>query len=282
MKTVSFISPNRSAVLAGLASFKFCTAEQLRRLGCGESAETARKAANWIESAYPGTIGKVSPGLRPGSGTVPNLYFLTPKGAGLAADVLGIELEEVRRPIGRVDAAFNDYAHRVATVDCLIAYRAWVGKMGYRVDFADAYFDKAGANRGGSGARMKAKTRVEFPEGYLIADGESMFDTGDRRHLFMLEMYNGHDTKRVVEQLEKHVRAIAAGSPSVKRGHGRGSFVAAVFETDAAKASSMARVAGTALFAPFRRHFLFASLDAVRDDWGACWRLFDGTATPFA
>lgn len=272
---MKFLSDSRVRILDSLSKYKFLTAVQLHKTGVTGSAQQARKTTREFILECPGIIDFVSPGIVPGVGRIPNLYFLTKKGAAFAAEHLSLELTQIKHPVGKIAGSFFDYSHRVATIDCLIAFRRWTESEGHSITFMDAYFDKVGANRSGT-ERSRAKTKIDFGTQYLIADGACMFAANGRKYLFLLEFYNGMDTKRVIEQLHKHAVAMSDGSPSVKYGYDRGNVVTVVFEKASAKTAAMTRMRTDKAFDAFRRHFLFKSLEAVESDFARGWELFDG------
>jgi hypothetical protein len=59
-----------------------------------------------------------------------------------------------------------------------------------------------------------------------------MLERKGEQALFLVEIYMGDKTTRVLHQLEKHRRAITLGSPSIAYDHPKGNRVLNVFENE--------------------------------------------------
>lgn len=277
---MQFLSNSETALLEALATYKFLTNAQIERIGIRKGAPNVRNFTKQFLEKHPSIVGRIRMGVQAQAGKIPHLFHLTPKGAKFTAEILGIEPESVKFPALQAVASFHDYAHRVATIDFFIALRTWAKGEGFEVPFTDSYFDKTGASRSAS-EKLRAKTKIDVGADYIIPDGAGMIDTGERCHLFLLEVYNGMDTKRVMGQLEKHLIAIAEGSPSEKYGFDRGNFVAVVFELEGAKKAVMRRMADDPHFMEFKKHFKFKTIDDFKDSFYIGWELFDGSKVDF-
>lgn len=103
--------------------------------------------------------------------------------------------------------------------------------MPVEVEFFDRYFDTVGNNRNDS--NLTSKTKVEFSTGSLKADGIFILNVPDlERYLYCLEVHNGKDTKRALEQMAPYVNALALKAPSLKYGFQRGCRVLWLFEEE--------------------------------------------------
>ena len=274
-----FLTQSETDFLEALALYKFLTNPQIEALGVKKGAANVRQFSKQFMGKYPGVIERVSMGVRAQAGKIPHLYYLTPKGADFVAETLEIEPENIKFPAPQAVASFRDYDHRVSTIDFFISLRKWTKSQGFEVLFTDAYFDKIGANRGTE--KLRAKTKIDTGAGYIIPDGAGMLETPERKHLFLLEVYNGMDTKRVLEQLEKHLVAIADGSPSLKYNFDRGNFVAVVFDSLEAKNAVMKRMGETPKFKEFKNHFKFRTIADFKNSFYDGWELFDGIKVNF-
>lgn len=274
-----FLTKAETDFLEALALYKFLTNPQVEALGVRKGAANVRDFTKKFMVKHTGMVGRVSMGVRAQAGKIPHLYYLTPKGAEFVADTLDIEPESIKFPIPQAVASFRDYDHRVSTIDFFISLRLWAVSQGYEVLFTDAYFDKIGSARGTE--KLRAKTKIDTGSGYIIPDGAGMLETPERKHLFLLEVYNGNDTKRVMEQLEKHLVAIGEGSPSIKYNFDRGNFLAVVFDTPEAKNAVIKRMQETQKFKEFKNHFRFKTIADFKNSFYDAWELFDGSKVNF-
>lgn len=124
----------------------------------------------------------------------------------LLLEYTDLEEEEILIPKGRATYFSQDYFHRKYTIDTQIAIHQEAKKQGMEVSFFVRYFDKVGSARKG-GLTSLAKINIDS-KNFIIPDGIFMIDRGGEQYLYCLEIYNGKDTKRVVNQLKKHIRAL--------------------------------------------------------------------------
>lgn len=274
-----FLNKSETSLLESLALYKFLTNPQIEALGVKKGAPNVRTFTKQFMDKYPGIIERVSMGLQAQAGRIPHLYYLTPKGAQFVEETLEIDPENIKHPAPNAVAGFRDFAHRVSTIDFFISLRKWAEAQGFEVLFTDAYFDKTGANRGTE--KLRAKTKIDVGAGYIIPDGMAMIETNERKHLFALEVYNGQDTKRVIEQLEKHRVAISDGSPSMKYGFDRGNFVAVVFDSAESKNAVIKRMRENSNFQNFKDYFKFRAIADFKESFYDDWELFDGSKVNF-
>jgi hypothetical protein len=273
------LNNSETALLESLALYKFLTNPQIESIGVKKGASNVRVFTKRFMDKHPGLIERLSMGVQAQAGRIPHLYYLTPKGAQFVEESLEIPPEKIKFPAAQSVVSFRDYAHRVSTIDFFISLRKWAESQGFDVLFTDAYFDKIGASRGTE--KLRARTKIDLAGGYIIPDGAAMLDTIERKHLFLLEVYNGMDTKRVMEQLGKHLLAIADGSPSVKYGFDRGNFVAVVFDSDEAKNAVLSRMREDSHFKEFSNHFKFKTIAGVKESFYDGWELFNGLKINF-
>ncbi len=278
---MKYLNKSESRFLESLAKYKFLTNQQIEDLGIRKGAENVRSFTRkfFNDPTYSNLTARLCPGVRPQGGKIPHLYYLTPQGAKFIEEHFGVDPGSIKFPAPQSIISFRDYDHRVSTIDFFIHLNKWAEEQGFEVLFTDAYFDKTGASRGTE--KLRAKTKIDLDEGYIIADGATMIDTGERRHLCLLEVYNGMDTKRVHGQLLKHTTAIAEGSPSVKYNFDRSNFVAVVFDTEEAKTAVMRRIREDAHFKEFLRHFRFKTIADFKKSFYDDWSLFDGSKVNF-
>lgn len=117
-----------------------------------------------------------------------------------------LEENEVLVPKGKSTLFTQDYFHRKMTIDFQIAITLESEKQGMSVPFFDRYFDKEGSARNGS---LTSIARISLGKtAFIVPDVVFLLEQGENQYFYCGEIYNGKDTKRVVTQLKKHVRAL--------------------------------------------------------------------------
>jgi hypothetical protein len=286
MKQTPFdnISPAQHKALETLAKYRYVTPKQFALAGVSDSVQYIRRAV--LSSLHNRVRGNLidcaDMGFEPGQKKKSRVYFLTEHGAKIIADYERREVSEIPYPKGGVQYA-RDYYHREAYIDYLIYFHRWIEKVDGRVFTEKHYFDSQGSNR--KGTQAHAQTRINLKEEFIVPDGLADFEAGGTRRAVAVEIHRHTDPKRCVEQLEAHMRAVRAESVVGRFGR---SGPSAVFSV-ATDPSLSERIRARMLEIPeFREHFArfpifrFASLDAVRADYGTAWVLADGKPAPLA
>jgi len=137
--------------------------------------------------------------------------------------------------------------------------------------FFDRYFDKVGSNR--NGANLHAKTKIALFDQYLIADGALMVRNGDSSKLYALELYNDTNTKRIVDQLNKHVEGVKHSSLCRVYGIEKGHRVLSVFTHPQTKVAGMKKMEGSS----FGKYFLFNDYETMIVDFFNGWKDFNNS-----
>lgn len=180
-----------------------------------------------------------------------------------------LDEDEILSPKGRATHFTQDYFHRKYTIDFQIAITKTAEQEGMEVAFFDRYFDKVGSNRKGDSVSIAKITLGK--NAYLIPDAVFLLEHEQEKYFYCAEIYNGKDTKRVVTQLEKHVRALETGSPSIKYGIDKGNRVLCLFEHLSIQQAVIKRLRGDEFFANVTEYFLFKHLDDLKtapfDNW---------------
>ena len=210
-RTQAALPDTNLQVMEHLHAYRFLTAPQLLRLGVASHVnslrrtlrrfETGRKYVDWAEF-----------GVLPRIGRLPRVYYLTERGARYLAEAWRVEPAEINYPRG-VKLFSRDYFHRGATIDFHIELRRFAAQYGLTVEVFHSYFDTAGANRNENPAdRLRHLSKVPLEDSFFIPDAIFAVRASDgSRYLFVLEVYNGIDTKRVL---------CAAGKASRRPGRG--------------------------------------------------------------
>ena len=262
-------------VLEHLSVYRFLTVPQMIRLGVAKHKPTAYNILKRFNTLPRKLVEKKDFGFIAGVGNLHSVYYLTRQGAAFLADVIRLDPEEIKYPKG-VHVFARDYFHRIATVDIHIAFRTWAAGAGAEVDFFDTYFDKTGSNRKKrSGAKLRAKTRVDLREGYFIPDGIFMYTEPDEaQRLTVLEVHNGMDTGRFMKQVETHIVALEEGAVSEKYGLALPFRMMWVFELEAGLQAAIRRMRKRPDLEGFREYVYFNTIQNVRVDFTAGWRHF--------
>jgi hypothetical protein len=192
-------------ILVSLARYKFLTSSQMLALEVGTKHYPYlwKQLVSLRDRKKPLVICNSFPNPNPKKGRVESMYFLSKEGKKqiLENEFLS-ESEIIKMPRSKT-MAYKDYFHRKFTIDFQIKLDHWANKNGKTVPFFDTYFDKTGNNR--TNKNLRAKTRIDFnDEMFFIPDGAFKIDN----QFYLFEMYNGKDTKRVLEQLDKHAQAL--------------------------------------------------------------------------
>ncbi|MEM6700335.1 MAG: hypothetical protein AAF599_18165 [Bacteroidota bacterium] len=114
---------------------------------------------------------------------------------------------QIKMPIGRGSLPYKDYQHRINTINFQIQLDQWAASNGCQIPFFHTYFDKEGDNR--VNKNLRAKTKIELDNNdFFIPDGAFKIITEQQERFFLMEMYDGKDTNRTVQQLHKHALAL--------------------------------------------------------------------------
>jgi len=260
----------QSEILLALARFKFLTTSQINVLVPKENAWLRKQIMDLYTRSKP-MLDRVSFGFHPKKGKLENVYYLTRYGQKLLCEVFDMNEEEIKMPVGTGSLFYKDYFHRKNTIDCQIGLFGAMANTLFEVEFFDTYFDKVGNNR--RDGNLHAKNKIELSgDGYIIPDGVFVLRMQEFRFLYLLEMYDGRDTKRVMEQIRKHAEAIGLGTPSHKYGLQKSHRVLCVFEFESNKNAVLERMQADKALAELTNHFLLKTLGSVqphnfRDRW---------------
>lgn len=199
-------------ILTHLARYKFLTISQLLDLDVGTSQYKYlwKQIASLRDRKTPLVKCQRFSVTAPPQGKPPqrieDWYYLSNAGKKALINELRFE-NEIKMPIGRGNLAYKDYRHRRRTIDFQIALERWAISIGMEIPFFDRYFDKLGNNR--TDKNLRAKTRIDFKEkDFFIPDGAFKIANDQLEKFFLLEIYNGKDTNRTINQLHKHATAL--------------------------------------------------------------------------
>ncbi len=269
---MDFFTPQQTAILSSIAKYKYLTVNHFKALKIGSSDRLIRDNLKILRERK--LTEKMSFGTIPIKGRFQDLHFLTERGAKMLIESLDLEPEEVKHP-SRASTFFkNDYLHRVSTIDLMISFNQWAEKNGYIIDLFDTYFDKVGSQRA-TETGVQSKTRFDLPNGKNISpDAVVKYEANGKNYLFCLEVYNGKDTKRVIDQIRKLTYATFEGIPSKKYDHNKTNRNLILFEFDDYKNYAIDRIKKDPYLSQFEgleKVFFFSSIEAQKVNFGANW-----------
>jgi hypothetical protein len=97
----------------------------------------------------------------------------------------------------------------------------------------------------------------------------------------MAIMYNGKDTIRTLQQLAKHSRAIALGTPAQKFKIQKNPYILCVFEYESSKQAVIKRLQSNERFMPLADFFFFAFWEEMQKDFTLSWYNLNGKTLSF-
>ena len=228
------IKPIQERVMVNLAHYKFLTISQLMRLKSGSKLRTQEairilREAGLVETSRYGGV------TRNGAGRVESISYLTSKGAKiLVENNHHLNLPVVKYPKSINSIFKNDYLHRISTINTQISFEEWAKLNGQDVAFFHTYFDKLGSQiRQEEDMPLQSITRLNFKnDTYIEPDAIFLSEGNGKKSFFILEVCNGKDTKRHVEQIRQNVYAIYNGIPSDKYKQNKSPRLLCIFETE--------------------------------------------------
>lgn len=228
------IKPIQERVMTALAHYKFLTVSQFMRLGTGSKLRTQEairilRDGGLVASSHYGGV------TRNGAGRVESISYLTAKGAKvLIENNHHLDLKVIKYPKSINSIFKNDYLHRISTINTWISFEEWAKQTGQEVAFFHTYFDKLGSQiRQEEDVPLQSITRLGFKNGtYIEPDAIFMSEGQGKKCFYILEVCNGKDTKRHVEQIRQNVYAIYNGIPTDKYKQNKNPRLLCTFETE--------------------------------------------------
>jgi hypothetical protein len=196
-------------------------------------------------------------------------FALNQKGAETIAEALEIDPETVFYPHGGIQSKSPfQFPHRAKLVQLLGTFLGFEKASGGNFELLDLVpeYRYIGSNRLGTGQKA---TRVNLTSDYgdspIIPDGIIRFRAGDTVRLATVEFHRETDTRRIIEQLQKHALAIDQKVFSNMFNHAPANHVLSVY-ADSAKLKNVRERILEGEFKDFNKYsagFHFASLDDI-------------------
>lgn len=275
-QAISVFSPQQWSVLQALNTYRFLTVDQMLRLGLSKNAKSIRDktlfALRHRGLIYSDKIGSF----------LPDVHYLTPKGASELAAVEKIAVHA--SPASKRFAFSALFAqHRFAQVDYHIGFRQWVEARG-DAEVVLELQDFNGRSKTGQ-SRFKASTELNVPTlpKPVIPDGVfgvRLF-TGPTA-IYLAEIHRTTQTKAVTDQLLRYLEVIKSGAVRQAFGYEANPTICSIHTQDAVLEGVKARLMQSEAFQPFKRNFVFQTIEGLRTDMSADWHLADNNpANPF-
>ena len=211
------INPIKERILQQLAHYKFLTVSQFITLGVGHLSKVREGTGQLTELGLT-KHAEYAPTKRK-KGQAERIHFLTRKGVKILMEELGYREDQIKYPRSVNSIFKSDYFHRISTINTRISYEKWAKENCFEQSFFDTYFDKVGSQRNQeeTGA-LHSLTQIKFHDGhYVQTDAIFSYMKPDMKpKLWMLEVWNGNNTKNVIERMEELRNAIQEGIPSEK------------------------------------------------------------------
>lgn len=286
MKT---ITETQLRILERLNDYRFLTVQQMQRIGIAKNTQTIHKAIKALHDAGKRLVNYAEFGTFPTLGRLPRMHYLTKHGAKVLAEALRIDQSEISYPKG-VKVFSRDYFHRVETIDLHILARSFCeAHEGVELDFFQVYFEHTGANHWGDPSKPKreALNKIIIDENTaLIPDCVfRISDPNGKPFLFVGEIYRGHSTKRLQQQLYKYLASIQTGAINNAYNYLSGFPILIICEREKAMNSLMNRIKGDQGFKYAEDYFLFRTLDQIgqgvtraelREAFAKGWKTYTG------
>ena len=207
-------------ILQSLAEFKFLTVTQFIKLGVSTQKTNLSNSLKPLVQTRRPFVGRMDFGVHPRTGRYEYMYYLKNRGKKLLMEN-GYSEHDIKIPKGTGVLFTSDYYHRKFTIDCHIQCMIESNSNGVDVIDFHRYFDKVGSQR--QGGTLKAKTYIDYTSGYIISDASALLTKKEISRLYAIEVYNDKNTKRILEQLQKHRMGINQSALcenyNIKKGH---------------------------------------------------------------
>ena len=260
-------------VLESLSIFKFLNSSQLIRLGVAKHRPNLSRAYRELLSLN--LIAKLNFWVDPKLWRLQNYYYLKPK-AKTVLVALWYSEEKIRIPLNTNSMFFRDYKHRTHAIDFQIEMYLYLLKNWWDIKIYDTYYDKFVAT---SKQHYSSITKLTFHDGsYFIPDAVIKIVHKKRVKIFTFEIYNWFNTKRVLSQLQKHIKALQEGTASIVMNETVWSRVLLLFEKKEPMEAVMKRFAEDKNLRLFQEHFLFSYIDYMKSDFNH-WFYYDYSDT---
>lgn len=264
------ISETQHNILSALARFKFLVISQILQL------PLLNKSAGYIRQQLAQLVsgGYIKSHKLSKTYKTEAMYYLTENGKELIIQNSKLFDSDIKLVVG-TPLFVNDFTHRRNHVSVTIQLYNKMVAHGLTVQESISYFDKQGENR--KSGTLEAKTKIEIGKGFFIPDGIIITQTNAQQTIWLVETYCDAASTRILDQiLNKHLIAIAQGTPGIKFGIKANPFVMSCFENNRVKENVIEKLQHNNDFIKHFKHlFYFSTLaDLIKDN--NAWHTVDG------
>lgn len=241
-KQIILITGMQEKILRELATYKFLTVSQLIKLNVGIKNRIYENLKKLVDAGLV-KYADYKALLRYGN-QLERIHFLTAKGATLLVEnTPNLHLDSIRYPKSSTTLFTHDYFHRVSSINTQISFMQWLSNYNFPLIAYHSYFDMVGSRKKHSHSPMYAVTRIDFGNGHFLdPDGIGVYENNEKAKITLFETYNGNDSKRVIEQLRKHLYVIKHGLAAEKYKVEAPTRVCCTFENYAALQNVLKRI----------------------------------------
>lgn len=253
-------------ILEALAVFKFLNTSQFTRVGVTKHKPNLNKS--FKELQLHNMIWKLSFWVHPKLWRLQNYYYLKQKWKIFLIESLQYNEKNIKMPIGTSSMFFRDYFHRTNAIDFQIELYLHVLKAWWEILLYDTYYDHTWSTK--KNAPLKAKTKLIFSNGaFFIPDAITKITLGGIVKIFTFEIYNWVDTKRVTQQLYKHLQSLQEWLPSIALNEKKGSKVLLLFDSKSCMDAVIDRISNDDSFLHFKNLFLFSDTVNMKSNFNS-------------
>lgn len=205
-----------------------------------------------------------------------NVYFLKPLGVEFLQSHKAIVAADIIAPVAKNPVVTKDYHHRMACIAIHLHWYMYCKSHAIPLRGFYSYFDKTGSVKAGN---LTAKTKIPLEKDtFYIPD---LVAVGDNK-LWLFECYMDRDSKRVINQLALHAKAISLGTPANAFGLERvNPLILSVFAHAGIKQAVIKKLHDLTGFDSMSHLFFFATLDDLKQDIGTAFSTIHDTTLIF-
>jgi len=269
-------SPQQWQVLQALRSYRFLTVDQMLRLGISRNAKSLRDktlfALRHHKCIHSEKIGAF----------LPDIHHLTLRGQKIIAELEGVESVAVpsnkRVPFSAIFAP-----HRFAQVDFQIGIRQWVEQRSDAdivLELQDFISDLNSRTK-----KPKSATELNTPDSSkaIIPDGTFAVELhSGKLMVYLVEIHRSTQTKAVTAQLKRYFDVIRERVIQQKYDLQVHPVICSIHHQNSVLNGVKNRLNADADFEPFKRNFVFHTLDDLTINFTGGWHFANNTpAIPF-
>jgi hypothetical protein len=280
-----YLKETQINILKNLAKYKYLTTKQIISIGIVKSMPNLNPLLIDMRKKPKALVNRIVFGVHPKVGKLNDIYFLTRKGVVflIENDKNGEFTEhKIKYPKNTSSLFYNDYFHRINTIDFLIRFNDFITINNYKILLCDTYFDKVSDKT--KKQILKAKTQIKLINASdtksIIPDCNIIYIAKKQRHLFLLEIANGKNTKRILNQIKLHILALNEGAPSRKYNLEKANRLVMVFEYESIMGITIKHLHK---ITKYDNYLIFKTVDRIKqkNNFNDGWLTVTGKTTTF-